>query len=185
MEYHQFPFVKLCRIFEDESKLKEYGISKEDWEKIKEGFNKAHPSEEESVLLEAYKQSIKASIELNKSIAVMNYILNTDNDWKDYFDAANIKYTGDALKDGEYLKKLIEKSQTKSQVFEARLDKIQEELKKAKENNQSKPLTTKQAYKALASLEKAGANIPDFETFTCGKYDAWNEVIKDSNKKNG
>ncbi len=185
MDYHSFPFVKLCRIFQDESLLKEYGISQEDWQRVKEGFLEAHPSEEETVLVDAYKAAVKSSIELNKNIAVMRYILSINKDWKPYFEAANIKYTGNAEKDSKYLQKQIQKLETKAQVFEARLKKIQEEIKESKERNENKPITTKQAYKALAGLEKAGAHIPDFETFTCGKYDAWNEVIKEANKKNG
>ena len=170
-------------IFQDESKLQDYGVSKEEWEEVKEGFNEAHPSDEEIALLEAYKLAVKSSIELNKSIAVMNYILHCDSDWKDYFEAANIKYTGEQQKDADYLKKLIQKSETKAQVFEGRLKKVKDEIERNRKENQAKPITLKQSYKALASLEKAGASIPDYETFTCGKYDAWSEVIKDSIKK--
>lgn len=184
MEYFSFPFVKFCKIFQDESKLKDYGISEEDWAKVKEGFNQSHPSEEEKALIEAYKIAIKASIELNKFVGVLNFILQVEGDWEEYFEISGIKYTGDPIKDGSYLKKLIQKAETKTEVFQARFIKLQEEIKKAQEKTkkESKPISQKDAYKALAGLEKLGATIPDFETFTCGKYDAWNEIIKESNK---
>lgn len=186
MDYHNFPFIKLCRIFEDETRIEEYGISKEDWESIKDSFREAYQSQEEIAILEAHKTSVKVALELNKNIAVIKYILERKpEDWKEYFEAANIKYTGDAVKDQNYLQKQILKLETKAEVYEARAKKLQTEVKESQEKADVKPLTTKQAYKVLASLNHAGFTFSDYEKVTCGEQEAASEVIKDLNKKNG
>lgn len=186
MDYHSFPFVKLCRLFADETKIEELGVSKEDWEAIKESYRETYKSDEDIALLEAYKASVKSSLELNKNIAVIKYILERKPEsWEDYFKAANIKYTGNAAKDQKYLEKQIQKLQTKSEVMEARAKKLNTEIKESKERQDNKPVSVKQAYKILASLNHAGFSFSDYEKVTCGEQEAASEVIKDLNKKNG
>ena len=186
MDYYNFPFIKLCRIFQDESKIGDYGVSKEEWQSIKESFRESFQSDEEIALLEAYKLSARTGIELNKSIAVIEYILKRQpDDWEDYFKEANLKYTGDAEKDQEYLTKQIQKLKTKSEVMDARALKLQKEIKEAQEKKESKPTTVKQAYEILASLNHAGFSFSELEKVTCGEQEAASEVLRKLNKKNG
>lgn len=183
MDYYSFPFLKLCRIFQDDGRCEDFGVSKEDWESIKEQFNEANPSPGTDILMEQWKDAIRASIDLNRNIALITYIMQYDADWEVLFELAGIRYTGDREKDAEYLSLQLKKLETKVQVYTARLKKLQDDISESKKDGAAEPFSIKKAYKALAALEKQGATIPDYEKFTCGQYDAFCEIIKEENGK--
>jgi hypothetical protein len=166
-------------ISQDESKIDDYGVKKEDWKVIKDEYLESNPSDETSVLVDAYKKSILANLQRNKTISVLSYILEVKGDWKDYFDLAKLKYTGDSIKDASYLRKQIEKEQNKEEIFTAQLDKLQKEIKESKERNEVNKFDLKSVYRAIASLEKVGATIPNYEELTIGKYEALTKVYSE------
>jgi hypothetical protein len=184
INYLNFPFIQFCLLCEDETKITDYGIKKEDWEILKNQYIQENPSEETNALVEAYKKAIKAHLERNKIISIINYILEVSpKDWQPYFEVSGIKYTGDLKKDADYLQKIQEKEQTKEEIFTAQLDKLQKQIKESKEKKEIKSFDLKKIYKTIATLEKAGASIPDYEKLTCGKYEALTRVYSEKNGK--
>ncbi len=180
--YTEFSFIKLCLLFEDESKCDELGVKKEDWEIIKEEYKEANPSQEEETLIEAYKKVLKAGSECSKIIGLIQFLLVSSDDWEEYFKLAKLRFTGDLEKDSSYLKKKLQKEKTKSEVFTAQLEKLKSDLDEARKKNDAKPIKLSDLYENLASLEKAGASIPDYKNFSCGQYNAWNSLTKKINK---
>ncbi|AGO47385.1 hypothetical protein Phi19:1_gp095 [Cellulophaga phage phi19:1] len=182
-KYYNFPFIKFCLLSKDESLLEELGVDESLWKEVKEEYAEANPDPETTALVSAYKKAIKANLERNKTIAVMKYILQYEGDWKPYFEVAKLKYTGDALKDIKYLQTQIKKQETNENIFTAQLDKLRKELDEAKEKAEDKGFDIAGVYKTIASLEKAGATIPNYDELTCGKYNALTKVYTEKNGK--
>ena len=183
ISYHTFPLVKLCILLDDESKIEEMEVSKEDWEKVKQTYQNENTSPEQRAILEAYRKVILASIELNRNILLMKFLLISGEDWKEYFESANLKYTGNPEKDSKYLKTQLDKSSTKEKIYTAQLEKLEKQIDEAKENEPKEDLNISKIYQLMAGMEANGANIPDYEKFTIGQYNAWTEIIKQKNRK--
>lgn len=180
LNYYNFPFIQFCVLCHNEEKLSDYGLKKDDWDKIKEEYSNQHIDYKELQLVEAYKKVLHANIKRSKIVAVISYVLeiNPDN-WEECFKVAKLKYKGDYKKDSDFLNAQLQKEKTKEEIFTAQLNKLQAEIKEAKDNQIAESFDLKKVYKAIASFVKAGASIPDYEKLTCGEYDALTAVYAD------
>ena len=184
LKYRNFPFIQFCVLAEDESRLDTFNVTKEDWEEVKKGYLDSNPPAETSVLVEAYKKAIKPNIERNKIVALITYILQKEpEEWQPYFETAKLKYTGDTKKDSDYLNNKLQKLQNEEEIFTARLDKLKADLDEAKSREEIKEFNLNGVFKTIATLNKAGAGIQNFNTLTCGEYDALTTVYSEKNGK--
>lgn len=151
------------------------------WVSIKEEFQERHPSADSRRLVDAQKKVIRESAELNKIIVLFHIVMNNEPgaDLSNSYSIAKIKYIenhSDRLKD---LETRVVKIETKLQIFQAKLEKIEKEIEETKESNISLDTTMSELNEAIATLELNGYTIDNYDTLTCGKYDAISKVTKE------
>lgn len=185
MTYDTLPIKTLCKILQDESKIEDYNITIEQWNDIKEQYNLAHPSQEDKAILDLYSKVMGQDVNANKYIILLKIIKQGATDLKGFFEAAKVRYTGDLEKDVAYLNKQISKSKQIATIEQERLRKLTEEIKERARISPPEPLTDKKINEALASMELAGFTIDNYDTITCGKYDAITQVLSKKASKNG
>lgn len=186
VSYHNFPIIKLCQILQDPSKCNEFGVKDEDWKVVLDGYKESHPSPEAERLIEGFKGAFKHYVDHNRFISIMEFINRSGgNEWKILFEDAGLKYTGDSKIDSDYLIARIEKSSEHQKILTARYEKLQKEIDERRKTDDPEPLNISKVYKAIASQSMMGASVPDAEEYTCGMYDAFTELIKEKNNKNG
>lgn len=183
LSYHNFPLIKFCKVLQDESLLKEYGIEKKDWDSVLAEYQEINVDPETSALLEASRKVLLEGLKLNKMVAVLTFIMTVDTDWRPYFEAAGLKFQGEQLKDSKYLTKEINKAKQKESIYNARLIELEKKIEESKKHKEE--LNISDVYKNIGSFEIHGFNIPDYEELTCGKYNAMMQIIKEKSKKRG
>jgi len=182
LNYDTIPIKTLITLLNDESKLSDYGITKEEWDSFSVDYKDKNLSDSGKVLLEEFKKYVKSTIELSK-LKILYDFIKINSDWKEAFKRADIKYTGDYKKDIEYLKKRIQKAITNEDVFKARFKKLEKELSELESKKPKTNFTVDELNKSIAGLEiHLGITIPNYETLTAGRFDALNEVSKDKIK---
>ncbi len=183
--YRNFPIVKLCILLDDESKLEDCDVTKEEWESIKAEYMELHPTTENEVMMREYSAMIKNEVEEIKNLALLQFLLDFDGDAEDFFKAAGIKYTGDREQDYKHIEAQINKATQKRNIHKARCEKLGEQIMEKRAKEQPKELKLTEVYEALMAQRLAGVSIPDFETYTAGQYDAANAVLAKKASKNG
>lgn len=183
LNYDTLPIKTFVILSEDISKCSEYGIDKDEWKAFIKEYQENNLSDSGTILLEAFRKVVKASIELTK-LTTAYEILKTYGDWEIIFNTSNIKYTGDYAKDLEYVLIRIQKEKTKKEIFTGQLEKLEKELNQ--EDKPKIPLNIEKLNEAIASLEvHAGISIPDYETLTIGRYNALCKIAIAKGNKNG
>lgn len=195
INYDTLPFKVFHQVLMDEEAnlhllgIKDLKEAKKEWDAIKEEWVQRHPSPEQRDVLQAYKNAMTRSIELSKLIAALKYMaIFTDVDpekQKEVFKEARIRWNDDPLKRLEALNKMLKKAQTEKQIHDARYEKLVKEVKEAKEQEKKieKKMSIADINKSIASLEMAGFSIDNYETLTCGKYDAMSAILRAQNEK--
>ena len=184
MEYETFPFLKFCRISEDNSLLEKYGISQDDWDKVYDKYLENHKDAKLDSLIESYRKVLIEGAELNKKLGLMKFILTIETDWKPLFETAKIRFSGEKQKDVDYLMKLIKQSEEKEKIYKAKFEQLEKRLKDEEEQKDEEKYDLKHAYEAISTFEMHGIFIPDYEVFTLGKKDALTKSLKEKNKNN-
>lgn len=189
MTLDQIPIRNIVLIMEDESNVKLLGQAtiadnKKLWSKIQKDYQERNPSHELKRLIAEHKKLLSETIEYNKNVSLLQFLVDFDGEEQPFFEAAKIPFDKDPVKRTETLKKQISKSSQLIEIYQAKLDKLEKEIAEQKESETTKPLTIKKLNKALATMEMNGASIPDYNTFTYGQYEAWNEVLIEKQKNN-
>lgn len=188
MDYDTFPFKLFYKILKDESNISLIGKSKEDneriWEKVKNEYRQRHPSVKERKLLQAYKKVLQESIRTNRDITLMRYLLTEPDNIEELYRELKIPFSKDVVERLKYLEKEIDKGNQKLEIFNAQLKQIEQEIEEDQEETE---LDIAKLNESIASLTLFGFPINDFETLTCGQYDAYSRVAqrKTSQQKNG
>lgn len=188
MDYDTFPFKLFYKILKDESNLSLIGKSEEEngkiWEKVKNEYRQRHPSIKERKLLQAYKKVLQESIRTNRDITLMRYLLTEPDNLKELYKELKIPFDDDVVKRLKFLEKEIDKGKQKLEIFNAQLKQIEEEIEEEKEESE---LDIAKLNESIASLTLFGFPINDFESLTCGQYDAYSRVAqrKTAQQKNG
>ncbi len=186
IEYDDLNLIVFYKILSDEKNIHLLGIENkekavENWELIKEEYRKRHQSPEAKSLLSAYKKALGSYLDFEKKVSLLKFMLLAKDLSKEAFEASNMKFTGDDKTDYDNLKKEIDKSKSKKEIFTARLNKLQGEISSKNKNEDEDCLNRQKLNECLASLELAGYTINDYNTITCGKYDAMTRVISKQN----
>ena len=183
LNYDTIPIKTFIILSDDISKCSQFGIKEEEWKAFVKEYQENNLSDSGTILLEAFRKVVKASIELTKLTSAYK-ILKIYGDWELIFKTSNLKYTGDYAKDLEYILIKIEKETTKKEIFTAQLEKLEKELNQ--EDKPKIPLNIEKLNEAIASLEvHVGITIPDYETLTIGRYNALCKISIEKGKKNG
>lgn len=185
MTYDTIPIKTLCILLDDENRIAEFGIGGEEWAKIKEEYTSKNPSREVDELMSEYSIMIKNEIEELKGMALIEFLSGFHGDAEPFFLVSGIKYTGDKEKDIQRLIDHIGKSGQKKKIHKSRCEQLAGNILEKRKNDPPEPLNIAMVNESLASMEMAGANIPNYEKFTAGQYDAWNAILKKKNNKNG
>lgn len=178
MTLDNIPLKTFCILLDDPTKCKSYGLSEEEWDSLRLEYQENNPTPEETVLLTAFRKVVRSSCQNSGYSMILNVIYGIKEDWKPYFKAMNLKFQGDRDKDEKYLRLQIQKAKTKESINAAKLDKIEEDLIEAAKNRTKEEFNIQKVNEAIASIELAGANIPDYDTLTLGKYNALGSMIK-------
>ena len=181
IEYDTFPMKKFFKILKDDSLIDKYGISKEDWETLKETWNERHPTAEGSKLIEAHRKVIIEGLKLKRNINLFKALLLHKGDGKELFEVVALKYYDDPIKRIEYLKKEVQKSEQKLKIFDAQREQIEKEVSEQKEEHREEI----DVNEVIASFELHGFTINDYETFPLGIYDAYTKLITKKEQRNG
>ena len=182
IDFDTFPLKKFVKILEDEKRyLESFKISKEDWEYLKQEWGDVNQTPEMQKVIEAYRKVLVERLKISKNTALFRVLLTIkDENPKEFFETAKVRYYEDPEERFKYLNKEIKKSQQKLKIYEAQREQIENQLKEhQKEESPSIDIN-----EVLASLELHGFNIGDYESLTIGKYLAMTKVIKKKEKAN-
>ncbi len=103
---------------------------------------------------------------------------------RELFKELKIKWDDDSTKRFERLAASIEKRTTKLEIFEAKYSQLEEEIEQERASKQNKEIDTAGINEVIASLSLYGFPIHDFESLTCGQYDAYTKVAaKNANER--
>lgn len=188
MEYDTFPFKLFYRILQDEENISLIGKSRDEnqkiWENVKEEYRLRHPSIKERQLVSAYKKVLQESIRTNRDITLMQYLLTEPDNLKELYKELRIPYSDDVVARLKFLETEIDKGKQKLEIFNAQLKQLEDEQK---EEEWDSELDIQKINEAIASLTLFGFPINDFESLTCGQYDAYTKVAqrKTAQQKNG
>lgn len=188
MEYDTFPFKLFYRILQDDENVSLIGRSKEEnqkiWENVKEEYRLRHPSIKERQLVSAYKKVLQESIRTNRDITLMQYLLTEPDNLKELYKELRIPYSDDVVARLKFLETEIDKGKQKLEIFNAQLKQLEDEQKEEEGDSE---LDIQKINEAIASLTLFGFPINDFESLTCGQYDAYTKVAqrKTAQQKNG
>lgn len=188
MEYDTFPFKLFYRILQDEENVSLIGRSTDEnqkiWENVKEEYRLRHPSIKERQLVSAYKKVLQESIRTNRDITLMQYLLTEPDNLKELYKELRIPYSDDVVARLKFLETEIDKGKQKLEIFNAQLKQLEDEQKEEEGDSE---LDIQKINEAIASLTLFGFPINDFESLTCGQYDAYTKVAqrKTAQQKNG
>lgn len=188
MDYDTFPFKLFYKILQDDSNIEKIGRSNSEnekiWEKIKSEYRQRHPSIKEKKLLSAYKKVLTESIRTNRDITLLRYLLTEPDNLEKLYKELKIPFNKNEVERLKYLEVEIDKGKQKLEIFNAQLKQIEEEIE---EESEEGGIDIVKINEAIASLTLVGFPINDFETLTCGQYDAYSKVAqrKASQQKNG
>lgn len=182
--YEVFPFVLFFRVMQDESLLEKHGISQEDWTEIKKSWINNHEDLEGDSFFGSKKDEFKSRARYNKLIFLKERSMISQEGLEDLYKKIRLKFHPKRADREKYLDQQIQKSKKAQEIYDGLKTKLGAEKLKELEQ-ESEAFGVLQAYECLASLELAGASIPDYEAFTLGKYDAITAAIKKKNEKNG
>ena len=191
LEYDTLPIKTFVKILHDENNIHLLGTGsdKEEWERIKGEWEERNPGKDGIRLTSAYKKVLFQSIKLNKELLLLKLLIQGESDQKEMFKAAGIRYHEDPVKRYEHLDREISKSSQKLQIYKAQYDQVEKEIRESNQNQERNKPSISDINRAIASLELSGFTIENYETLTCGKYDAMTAIqaerARKSKKKNG
>ena len=178
--YDAFPFLKFFRIMEDESKLKEHNVSEEDWEAIKTRWVNTHEDLSTDGYFKSKRDEFKMRNRYNKLLFLKQRAGVSQKGLKELYEQIGFKWHEDQTQREKYLEQQLLKSKRTQQIYDGQRGTL--EKQKVEELAKEKKFGLEEAHECIASLELAGASIPDYEKLTLGKYDALNSVIQKRNK---
>lgn len=177
MTYETFPFLTFFRIMEDESKLKDYNVSPEDWEVIRNKWILLHEDWDNDTYSKSKQRVLKHQSIYNKLLFLKERSSLSEKGLKELFEKIGRRWVEDSEKRNKQLEKDIAKNKKLHEIYSGEKKGIEQEKEEVSEK-----ASLKTAMECIASLEMSGATIPDYETLTLGKYDALTHILK---KKNG
>lgn len=178
------PLKTFCTIIDDPKRITDYNISEENLSELIKDYSEMNPTPEYRLLLESFKRVVKQSVALTSNVALLKIIKDIDGDWKPYFEKVNLLYSGDKAKDLKKINKEINKSQQKEKIYDAQLRQIEDKISESNKKKIKEDFNIQKVNEAIASLEVAGATIPDYDTLTLSKYDALGEIYKQNERRN-
>lgn len=181
-EYDTLPFKTFYKILSDESDLTPLGIENKEesekvWKSIKEEWKARNPSARDTILANAHKKVLLETLKMNKDIAFLKFSLIYDGDMKQLCEDLGYKWAKDQAEQAKNTLASIEKAKIKRDIFGSKLKTLSQDMQKEKDMSEGNT-TLASINKSIASLEMNGFTIQNYETLTCGKYDAMTEVIK-------
>lgn len=168
------------RIMEDESRIKDYNVSEEDWERIKKQWVNTHEDLSTDSYFRSRKDELKMRSRYNKLLFLRQRSGISQKGLKELYETIGLKWHDDQAQRDKYLESQIIKAKRTQQIYDGQRATL--EKQKIEEVSKQKKFGLAEANECIASLELAGASIPDYEQLTLGKYDALNSVIKRRNK---
>lgn len=174
--YETFPFLLFFRLMEDESKIEEHNISQEDWSEIKKKWVLRNEDWEKDPYSKAQRDEIYHRSRYNKLLLLKERATWSQEGLKELYEKIRFKWIDDRTKREEALNKAILKAKKLHEIFSSQKNKMEDS--KLKELETKEAMTVETAYKCIASMELAGANIPDYELLTLGKYEALTATLK-------
>lgn len=188
IDYDTLPIKIFFKILKDQENnlhllgIKDLKEAKKVWEGIKNEFQERHPSKDSRDLVEAQRKVVKNYVELNKLFLLLEISIKTISDKKVFFEKAKYKYIEDENVRAEKLISEINKKKTTFEIFDARLKKLEKDLEENRvDEDIDADVSLSILNESIASLELLGFTIENYQTLTCGKYDAMSKVLK--NKK--
>lgn len=184
--YEVFPFVLFFRIMENEDLLKIHGVSEEDWEQIKKTWIMNHEEGEKDPYFNSSRDELTTRSRYNKLIALRARAELSSEGLEEIYKSIKLKFHPDKLERVKYLDHQIQKAKNTNNIYEKLKSQLgTEKLKDLENRAQGEYFGVTQAYECIASLELAGASVPDYEKMTLGKYDALSASLKKKNERNG
>ena len=170
------------RLMDDESRIKEYNVNIEDWEAIKTQWVNTHENLSNDGYFRSKKDELKMRSRYNKLIFLRQRSSISQEGLKELYEKIGFKWHDDQKKREKYLDGQILKAKKTQEIYDGQRKTL--ERQKIEEVSNEKKFGLAEAHECIASLELAGASIPDYEILTLGKYDALNSVIQ-KRSKNG
>lgn len=187
-DYDTLPLKIFARILEDEKNIELLGLTgteaKEVWDKIRNEYNEKHPTDDEIVLVDAYKKAQLSSVRLNKLAILLSLIEVDGEETKKLYEEAGISFKSTIKERLDYLKVQIDKETQKLEIFKAQINKLEEDISKKSKKEKSR-ISLQQINDSMASLETNGIHIGDYDAVTCGRYDSLIKMINKKAAKNG
>lgn len=179
--YNNFKFILFFVLIQDESKLSDYNISEENWQEVKSTWIQRHEDWSTDTKGTAHKNELKSQARYNRLLLLKERETLSDDGLKELYKKAGITFHKGKVKRQQHIDREIAKYKRLHTIFSAQLENIEE----SKEDEKHERDSIEIAYEAIASLELAGATIPEYENLTLGKYEALTSMIKKKNQKNG
>lgn len=177
MTYDSFPLIQFFEILVDESKRKSFGIALEDWESIKKEWINKHENLETDTAFLAKRNELKHRSRYNMLIFLRQRATLSEHSLKELYGQLGLRWEEDRENRMQHLDKEVAKAKKLQEIFEGQSKSLEDEKK-----GEDKQFRMSDLYQSIASLELNGANIPDYNDLTLGKYDALTAVIE---KRNG
>lgn len=181
--YEAFPFLLFFRIMHDESLLEEYDISVEDWKAIKDKWAVRNEDWATDVYAKAQRDEIYHRSRYNKLLFLKERATWSQEGLEEIYKKIRLKWYPDKDRRDKELVKDIAKAKKHQEIFQGQKSDLEQKKIEDLERNPQEQMTEEMAQQCIASLELAGASIPDYEKLTLGKYDALTAAIKKRNKK--
>ena len=182
-EYDTLPFKTFYKLLQDDTNLSALGIpdkkeSRKVWKNIKQEWQELNPSVKNQQLTSAYIKIAKETARMKKDLAFLKFTLNSSTPQRELYEELGYEWIEDDFERVQATIDQIEKAKGKMEIFTERFKKLEKDLEEDSKNQDAQCISDINA--GIASLEMAGATIPNYEKLTCGQYDALTKVI---NKK--
>ncbi|BFP39493.1 hypothetical protein FGF1_03380 [Flavobacteriaceae bacterium GF1] len=179
--YEAFPFLLFFRAMENEEILEQHNVSQGDWEEIKKRWILKNENWSTDAYAKAQRDELAHRSKYNKLLFLKERATWSEEGLKDLFEKVRLKWDDDRLKrDGNLLKEL-NKAKKLQEIYAGQKKGLEEQ--KLNEFDDREGMSVENAYQCIASLELAGATIPDYEKLTLGKYDALSATLEKRSKK--
>lgn len=175
IEYDTFKLKDFFKILKDDTLLKEHGIKKEEWDKLKEEWDDKHPGKGAARMVESHRKVVIEGLKIKRDLTLFNFLLTYTDDPREFYEAGNIPFKEDPIERFKDLQKRIKKSKRKLEIFSEQRDKLEEEMKSVEEEETD---VITDINEVLASFEIAGIGVGNYEKLTLGRYDGLTKAFE-------
>ena len=185
--YDTIPFKLFFKILNDESNIKLLGFKSskkglEVWESIKNEYAERNPDPRTIEMLASFKKVLTKSIELNKTITLLEFLKGFQGNPEIVYQELKIPYSENESVRLKKLESAIKKHRNQLEIYDAQHSNLLKTLNKKKKV--SKPIDISKINENIAALEEHGYSIPNYEELSMGRYDALLKRIARNGQRN-